>query len=827
MRQLLFANLTSRTLSATASGGAFSFPALVAGEKMALSLRFSALSGGSESVEIFPHIRAARASIGFIDQRPTRGSFSLKLGAATTAEGVNTTAPLPFNATAAQIKAALNALSGGPQDFDVSADNNSWLVRRVGGEEVDLSVVRNSLYPTTFGRVFSYMVDGEYIHDVRLIQAPLASTATFERVLPQAPTITTVQDGGADPSNTFFFPEIQKLTVPTTFRGTYQLRLDDYYRTEILDRTDGAAQIRDAINAMLAQIGPDRRVSVSNPTRGDALITFGGEAYLGENLEELEVVVISAPPGDVTVELDLNTAEVYAALRALPAAANVPFEIELDVLDDDSTGDDDQSAAFRTVKLTSQVTIRRPVFYPGVETEQNVDWLRNPSPRDYVPFTPSQIITGVQSYTAAFGNGTDTIYSFPHNLGTSSLHLTVRQNGGSNFRVADDTYTAAFPSNNEAVLTFGTAVANNSLAVTITAAGPASVFQAHTHTMSQIVGLSTLLEDLGSRMDDVEQALGIIGVGATAASTISSTLSLPPVADIYPPAKVRGSKENPRITLPPLPRAIYFGTAALNLGTATELPEANTAAGAVYVLPNSEIYMPARSPRRGRIISSADAPYVMSDGYEWYPADAKLSGSNIYYPVEMNRTLWELAITPEMLAPGRKLKVNWSVLLAMLAERPELRGVYTLRVRKGTMSSETNFGTATNVESVVWDTAGGLEEPLFSQRLSLTRSAVIHPFDLEIDRSSLGVLTAKRTAYGKSASAPAPQNTQFILRAELTRFDLENYTNTMGRPVGQVYLQTGKADGDVAKEIETRFPLDSGGGSQSAATLLSMSATII
>jgi hypothetical protein len=122
--------------------------------------------------------------------------------------------------------------------------------------------------------------------------------------------------------------------------------------------------------------------------------------------------------------------------------------------------------------------------------------------------------------------------------------------------------------------------------------------------------------------------------------------------------------------------------------------------------------------------------------------------------------------------------------------------------------------------------AGGLEQPLFEQRLSLTRSAVIHPFDLEIDRSSAGVLTAKRTVYGKSASVTAPQNTQFILRAELTRFDLENYTNTMGRPVGQVFLQAGKSDNDAAKEIETRFPLDSGTSTQSAATLLAMSATI-
>jgi hypothetical protein len=825
MRQLLFANLTTRQLTQTLSGGAFSFPSLVAGETLGLSLRFSQAVGGSSPVEVFPKIRGIRASLGAIDARPARGSFAIKYGSGAISSS-NTTAALPYNSTAAQIKTALNALSAGPGDFDVLADNDSYLIRRLGGEQVSLTVVRNSLSPTSFGRVFAYQVDGEWIHDLRLIQAPLASTASFQRVLPGAPVVTTVQEGYASPDNVVFYPEVQKLSLPNDFRGTYQFRFGQFYRTSLLDIADGPAEIQAALNAMFAQFGAGRTVTVTNPTNGEALITFDGPEFVGVDQDQLEVVVPAAPAGDPTVEMDLDTGELYAALRATPDLEAVPFEIELDVLDQTATGDNDLGAPYTTVKLTSAVDIRRPVIFSGVETTQNIDWLRKPSPKDYVPFSPSQIITGTQSYTATFGNGTNTTYSFPHNLGTAALHLTVRENGGSNLRIADNAYAAAFPSANEAVLTFGTAVASNALAVTITTAGPASVFQTHTHTINQITGLQAILEELGQRLETVEEQLGVTGSGGTV-STLSSTLSLTPVADIYPPAKLRGTKESPRISLPPLPRAVYFGTAALNLGTATELPEASTVSGRVYNLPDSEVYMPARSPRRGRIISSADAPFVFSDGYEWYPAERKATGSNVFYPVEMNRTLWELAITPEMLAPGRNLKVNWSVLLAMLAERPELRGVYTLRVRKGTLTGETNFGTANNVESVAWDQSGGVEQPLFEQRISLTRSAVVHPFDIEIARSTEGALTAKRTVYGKSASAAAPQNTQFILRAELTRFDLENYTNTMGRPVGQVYLQAGKADNESAKEIETRFPLDSGSSTQSAATLLAMSAVII
>jgi hypothetical protein len=827
MRQLLFANLARRVLSASSGGESFSFPALAAGDSLAISLRFLQTLGSAEAVEVFPKVRAVRASLGQVDARPERGQFAIKVGTGTTSVGVNATAPLAFNATAAQIKTALNALTGATQDFDTSADNGSYIIRRLGGEQVTLSVVNNTLAPVSFGRVLAYQVDGEWLHELRLIQAPLAQTDSFQRVLPMAPSVSVVQEGYTDPGDSYRIPEIQKLTLPSDFRGTYQLRFDSVYRTAVLDPTDGPFEIQAALNEMLAQIGEERAVVVTNPTSGEALIRFTGDNFDGINVPTLEVIVTSAPPGDPTVELSLDTSEVYAALRRAPQIEGLPLELEMDILDETATSDADLSAPFATFKIRSQITLRNSIFFPGLAAAQNTDWLQKPSPKDYVPFTPSQIITGLQSYTATFGNGSATAYNFSHNLGTAALHVTVRENGGTNLRVPDNTYTTSFPTANTATLTFGTAVASNSLAATFTAAGPASVFQSHTHTIAQIVDLQALLEALGQRVGTLETLVGVNGAGGSASSVLSSTLSLPPLADVYPPARIRGTGEATRTIFAPLPRAIYFGTAALSLGTATELPEANTQSGFVYQLSDTQAYMPARSPRRGRLITSADAPFVMSDGYEWWPAERKVTGSNVFYPVEMNRTLWELAITPEMLAPGRKLRVNWSVLLAMLAERPELRGVYTLRVRKGTLTGETNFGTANNIEAVTWDQSGGVEQPLFEQRISLTRSGVIHPFDLEIDRSTAGVLSAKRTVYGKTVSAPAPQNTQFILRAELSRFDLENYTNAMGRPVGQVYLQTGKADNAAASDIKARFPLDTGGEESSdAAKLLFLAATI-
>jgi hypothetical protein len=51
------------------------------------------------------------------------------------------------------------------------------------------------------------------------VQAPLASTASFDLIVPPAPTVSEVQAGGA--SATTLWPEIQALKIQPTFKGTY------------------------------------------------------------------------------------------------------------------------------------------------------------------------------------------------------------------------------------------------------------------------------------------------------------------------------------------------------------------------------------------------------------------------------------------------------------------------------------------------------------------------------------------------------------------------------------------------------------------------------
>lgn len=111
MQASLFANLSSLTLSPTLTGGAFSWPKIVAGSDLTISLRWAENIGGTNT-EILRTLNALKVSLGKADARPTSGGYKLYLGSATAEAGVNVTAAIAYNATAPQLAAAINALTG-------------------------------------------------------------------------------------------------------------------------------------------------------------------------------------------------------------------------------------------------------------------------------------------------------------------------------------------------------------------------------------------------------------------------------------------------------------------------------------------------------------------------------------------------------------------------------------------------------------------------------------------------------------------------------------------------------------------------------------------
>lgn len=74
MQATVYANLTTRRLTTTLGGSAISFPACVQGDKVRIGLRFAESLEGSP-IEVQKTITHIRASIGFVDARPTSGFF--------------------------------------------------------------------------------------------------------------------------------------------------------------------------------------------------------------------------------------------------------------------------------------------------------------------------------------------------------------------------------------------------------------------------------------------------------------------------------------------------------------------------------------------------------------------------------------------------------------------------------------------------------------------------------------------------------------------------------------------------------------------------------
>ncbi len=807
MKLNIFCNVTQRRAEATSTGTLLTWPNFTAGDRVKIGIRFLEQIEGSRN-ERSLGLKSGKLTLGLIDAQPTSGQLSLKVGSGASS-AANTTPLVPHNVSPTALAATINVLStvsGGPlSPCVVTLSGGTYEIAFADGTTPGLTVVQNTLTPTSFARIRTREENGAGLYEMRLMQAPLAQAPLFTREVPPAPTIETVQDGGADEALTYLIPEIQRLTIPALFRGSFVLRYGEFAKSPILGPEADDTTLADALKTLFAPQGYVPTVRAEE--QGSFLIVFEDEESIGLDMAPLTVEVFTAPEGDVTFDLDLNTREVFDALRAASPRKDCYLEFEAEVCDDGQNPADSETIGRTVTLFQSLVTLQRELNWSGLAAAANVDWLRPPTNRSYVPFTLDHILTGQQQafVAPAIGDGEATEFTLDHNFPDGVCQVVVVENATGRI-LRDNEYAVHLVAGSLTVGGFATVPTTAQYTISATAIGPESVFQAHTHTIAQITGLQAILDTLGGRVEALEDMVAVSGAGATAEKGWSSSIILPPLADVFPAMAKKAGK----LVLPPLPRARIavtpFAVAPID---ADELPEAASATGAVYLWHEgrSEVYMPGDSYRRGRLVKQAEAAAFMSDGFYWWLAEGIASGS--YYPTEMNRVLWEIAVSPEQLAPGRRLKVNWSFLLALVAERPELRGTYMLRVRKGRPATE--GGGDPNIEGITWDSAEDAEQLLFEQKLTLTRAAVIHEFAAEIVRAANGDLSASKTIYGKTTTAAAPQQTNFILRAELSRFDLTNYTEPTGLPVGQVYLACGKPEGDAADPINKRFKLDAGG----------------
>jgi hypothetical protein len=752
MQATVYANLTNRRLTTTLGGSAVSFPAFVQGDKARIGLRFAESVEGSP-IEVQRVVTHIRASIGFVDARPTSGSFIL------TVDGEDT-APIPHDATAGTLQLALAAI--GLDETVVSRQDGSWVIS-TGNREVSISGASAEgllaeLRPVSFVRVRSTEVAGQHRHEIRLVQAPLASTASFETIVPPAPTVSEVQAGGT--SATTIWPEIQALRIQPTFKGTYQIRRG-FKKTRELSADDGPEEIQDALSSLADEGGS---FAVTNPVTNVAHITFNG-SMAGIDQELLEIAVFSAPPGDPTFTLDLNTAEIAAALRATPEI-RPELEIEITVRDEN-----DPTKSYTLTPFRAPVSLIRELNWEGLETAANIDWLRPPYGRTYVPFTLDQIITGSQHYVAPIGDGVNSTFTISHNLGTRDLHVTVRENAGN--RAIVDPLSVTLDGINDLSIVFPNAPANEGYVVTISTAGPVAAFQAHGHTIAQIEGLQIILDDLGTRVGNLESFIPTSppGVGSNEQKVIAAW-ELPELFEVFPTRQKINAKDVPSIKAADLPRvggllpAVYVDPLAFT--TANVLPT-SPATGVIYQFTDTtgSLVLPGYLGRRSTKLAAP--AFFAWDGRGFFQVEQIISGEKVFYPTDFSRELFRIHVNGKQLRIGKRFSLDFSFVAAVFNSNTLVHWGVAIDIGLPTANPE----NPSNIADVTF------LPPSLDHSFMLTSVPSSHAFGLRIVRKLVDFVdtcVVDRVIYGATeATATTMATANFIVRGRLVRFDTDDH----------------------------------------------------
>jgi hypothetical protein len=772
MEALLYLDLSTGTLSETLSGSRFNWPKLTFGDTISLGLRFAKRQAGVIS-EVSRDVQSLSCSIGHKDLRPEHGTWGFKIGA----DNADSLIDLAHNSKGSPIATAINALTlpAGLGTATVEERTGSWLIRfadeTTASTDTPVTIVSygsNTLFPTSHVKHDTFQEGGQWVHELRLVQSPVASTSSSSRVQPPPPEITTLQNGGEDVSSGATWNEVQDLYIPPSFRGLYQLKRG-FKRTGLLSLADGITEISAALETIADE---DGIFIVTNPETDHAHIEFTGDMAATDQ-DPLEVVVYSAPEGDLTFHVDLNRNALAALLRK-DAEVTLPIEIYASITDENDALTD------RSRKLyQSELVIQRELHWDGLATAQDIDWLRPPLPEEYGGFDYSQINSGIIHYADSYGTGVATAIVVDHNLASEDVDVIVKDNDTGLLLVLGTDYTVTVTNANSLTVTslIG-APTTDQWRIAVAALGEASSFDPHTHLISEVTGLQAILDSLGTRLDALE---------LLAPSTVTltrSTTSAPSsryLGSVWTVPRTRRNPDKPATLIDWRISAKEMGEKPRN--PLRLLPAVHDAS--VETIPAAPLPVPS-STYAGRVFTTATArtdfpgggllagDFAACDGREWYRV-ARIGSESSYYPVEFETMLFETMVNSSEFPLGSQLDldIGLEAMVLMLEAKARSRrsacswsfileaGAHTADSTPGTPGSNLASGFSSAVT-------------LLEQRIVLTEIPSYHTFGVSVARSAAGVLTATARKYGDETATTAPASANFALRGSFIRFDTEN-----------------------------------------------------
>ena len=818
-----YLNLTTKAFTLATTGGPFKWPDQIQGDTLNVGLRFLKEIDGRK-VLVERDVAGIKASVGYIDQRPTGGDFQIQVGPAADpqVEGSNLTAALPYNFTAQQLEDALNALgivgpvgSSSSSSSDSSTfgaatvfeDDESFVIEFAGELlEVDLTIRTNTLTPISFVRIRGYENDGVWYHAIRLLRAPLAFTSTSVLAVPPPPRIEAVIDGSTD--ETTIVNEVQNLVVPPEFRGSYRIRRG-LKKSTLLSRADGPAQIFAAINPADVddlRLGDDEdaELRVSRPRFGVARIEFAGSME-GTNYDPMTIEVVDAPTGDLSFSLSLDRALVLEALRGSDELT-VPFEIQ--ILFDDLNVEDEQSRlTYRT-----DVLLKRELIWSELSEIDDTDWSRPTVKTDYIPSDGSEVEVGFANFP--FLAGVSTTITVDHDLDSDFIEVLLLTNDAALTRLVEGTdYTldrTVGPNSVEITLigAYDPAPGANALKGMVFALEEESRFSVHNQAIETITGgtgdLRSILDEISARLAALEADGGGGGVPSRALPD-SPTIAFPllPKLDLFPTRRPFPIPEDlSQIDLSTLPRVGGLLPAVHDAATETlplPVPDAASAyegrvfewdgntdsAGVVDLLKlQTGDFVACNGSRWYRVEQFTSPPAVESSssgsGSSASSASSSSVPENSFYPAELTRELFTFAVNEKQFRRRKTLEFQAGLELRVLRD-PSKRSPRTrdsevycaLVVELGDLPEDTvPDPTGKNLKNVVWRPV-----PAFECPLTLTPTPISYHFGIRATRDSSDVFTLKSIVFGDleaGATDAIPDSFNFAIRARLIRFDTEN-----------------------------------------------------